>query len=1225
MTPMSSSSSHNTSRRRPAATNAPRRRPLARSNSSLLGTIKNIVTAPLAWFAPTEDFEDSPDLKGKRRRNPAPHSGSAPDDSEGVPRTKRPRVKSPDNQIQFHPEPQYVAPAYSQPPMGYLDPPVSVFSNNNNFYRSNSVNVTAPTLNQFNPSDRSGLSRTMSIDPPHSSISFSRDTTMNFTPLDRDTSMEPSSFLRKSSSIPRDLSMPLPAARSSFRMRTSLTPQPAQPREASEPPPLSSLAQKPVFVRPPPDSHQRLSSQSSSSTLGSLVESRRSTRSPMRQHSSLLFGSGSQSQTTDSISRQPAPAERALHELDIYKTPLLPTRSRLRSSPPDSNISNAVDPSDMFRPRRASQLLLMRDDRRASLGRKSSYGFLETEEPKEKEGKMKKAKVNETKPYAGEGGMKKLLARRMKEVQDEEDEDTEGSRATEQADESRLESPLLPPPAPSNWQKTVSSQPAWSGSSLRVGRTKTSRTHLERPARDRPARKFSAAFEYENENDECMDDGEGPERQKDRQELEEAARRLPAFEVPAGFSFAKEPNAKPVEHDENAKEPPIAALPFSFGKPSAPSEPVIPLFAPTEAPAAIPQPKPSSALSFDYGSKAAVSEKTVEPEKPSSTTNAVPNFFASSKLFTQAPAASSLPPAIPSFGISSPTPLASPSADSVSTPKPAADAENPFWEGDAEKKSKIDSQSSLFGPKISEDGQTSLFGGIKNNGDGKPSLFGAKINGDGQAALVKTDIVPTTSMFGGSIFGAAKKDESATPSIFDTSKTPATSGFMFSASGGGGTSTVTPLEPTAAEAPSKPIMPFGSTIGTTSASSEPEVPKAPVFPFGQAASTPAADTAKPPMFGLPAPAANPFASSALSDAPKPAFGSFSFDQQKEAPKSSPATSSPFTFGSTTSTPMAADVGKPATAAPFSFGSSVASAPASTSTFSFGTGIANAEPKSVAPGGGMFTFGTPALMAPSARPSTPPRNDMQEFTMEESPTRDMQVNPEIKPAAPRPTLGGAGSGFSFSNPSSGSLFGQAPAAPTPAPFSFGGSPSPNPFAASTPTENKPFGSSDFGRPASTSNPFAFGQNNSSIDPPRPSTTGSFSFQSSGPSASTGFPFGGGNATNTNPFPPQPSGGSAPSSPSTFNQPFSFGAAQQSTSFSFGSSQPVSPAGAASSLPQPTTPGGFGGGGFGAQPSSPFGAGGQPAGGSLFTIGAAPPAAPVGNAPRVLKKLPRRKNN
>ncbi|KAF8184993.1 hypothetical protein K438DRAFT_2020217 [Mycena galopus ATCC 62051] len=1243
--PMSGSSSHNLTagRRRPNAANS-RRRPLVRSNSSLLGTIKNIVTAPLTWFATAEDFEDSPDLKGKRRRYPAQNSDPARDVSEGAPQSKRARVKSPDNQIQFHPEPQYVAAAYSQPQMGYLDPPVSVFNNNSDFYRSNSVNMTAPTLNQLNPSNnRSALSRTMSIDPPQSSISFSRDTSMNFTPLDRDTSMEPSGFMRKSSSIPRDLSMPLPPTRSLFRMRTSLTPQPVQPREVSEPPPLSSLAQKPVFVRPPPDSRERVSSQSSSSsTLGSLVESQRSTRSPMRQHSSLLFGASSQAQAVESNStRQPAPAERALHELDIYRTPLLPTRSRLRTgaSPPDS--TKTADPSDMFRPRRSSQLLLMRDDRRASAGRKSSYGFLETEEPKEKESKTKKPKVNETKPYAGEGGMKKLLARRMKEVQDDEDEEeTDVPRPqepTERLDERRPEtSPLLslpPLPAePSNWQKSVLSQPPSSGSSLRVGRTKTSRTHLSRPVR--PSKKFSAAFD---EGDELMDDGEDEERQKEREELEEAAKKLPAFKVPAGFTFAKEPNAKPpLEHDTNAPEPPIAVLPYSFGRPSVPSEPVVPLSVFKEAPAAILNPKPFPSFGSDQRSEAATpvaTEKTAEPEKPAA---AVPNFFASSKLLSQTPPVSSLlPPAIPSFGVSSSTPvtpsdpdvtpkvIASTTFPSTPAPAPAAsftptstpikDAENPFWEGEGEtdRKTRTDSQP-LFGAKVNGGGQSSFFG-AKPSGDGQPFSFSTKLDGDGQAGSNKTDTAPTPSIFGGSIFGAAKKDESNTSAAFDTFKPSTTGGFMFGASSGATTGTSAATE-TATEAQPKPVMGFGSATGTSSVASEAQ--KAPMFPFGQAAATPAADAAAPlNVFG--APAANSFASSAAPEAPKQSFG-FGFGQQKELPN--PVTSSPFTFNSTTSA-MAADPAKPADPTPFSFGAPVTSAPASTS-FSFGPSVPNADSKPASSGGGLFTFGAPNAMASSARPSTPPRNDVQEFTMEESPTRDMQA--DTKPAAPRPTLGGTGSGFSFGNPSSsGSLFGQAPATQAPAPFTFGASPSPNPFAASAPTENKPFGGSDFGRPA-TASPFGFGQNNapsSTTEPPRPSTAGSFSFGSSGPSSGTSFTFGGGNIAN--PFASQPSAGSAPSSPSTFNQPFSFGAPQPSTSFSFGASQPVSPAGAASNLPPPTTPGGFGGG-FGAQPSSPFGGGAQPApaGSSLFTIGAAP-SAPVGNTQRVLKKLPRRK--
>ncbi|KAJ6618261.1 hypothetical protein B0H10DRAFT_1947658 [Mycena sp. CBHHK59/15] len=1088
----------------------------------------------------------------------------------------------------------------------------------------------AAPLNQYNFNNHSGVTRTRSIDPPHTNpLALSREATMSFTPLDRNTSMEPSSLIRTSSSIPRDLSMPLPAAHSSFRMHTSLTPQPAQPRDVSEPPPLSSLAQKPVFVRQPPDvQSRRLSTHSSTSTLGSLVESQRSTRSPMRQHSSLLFGSGSQSQPPESNNaRQPPAAERALHELDIYKTPLLPTRSRLRTStasPSDpsfpSNVSKAVDPSDMFRPRRSSQLLLMRDDRRASgLSRKSSYGFLD--DMNEKDGKAKTTKVNETKPYAGEGGMKKLLARRMKEVQDGEEEGPESDHPAKEyvschvngdhrrAASSQKSVESLPPPSPPplpNWQDTTSSQaPYQSGSSLRVGRTKTHRTHIARPAR--PSKKFSAA---EEDIDDFMDDGDDGERQKELEALEEAAK-----------SYRRSRsnlNVKPVEHDVvNAKEPPIAALPFSFGKPSVPIEPAAPLPAPAETPAAMPQPKPfSSVFSFDRGSEQGAfgaTETTAPPEKSSNSTNTVPNFFASSKLLSQAPPSSLFPPAASSFGIS-PCTLGSPSKDSALTPKPAAslsfpptpapatsftpgptpikDAENPLWEGDSGKKVGGDSQPSFFSTKTNSDAQPS------------PSILGrSKALPPIRLYLVQLCVFPTC-------IDIRCNQQGRTNTLFPvwwsciTTKAPANNGFIFGV-------------PSGAPPEVKPSMVFGSmTGGNTSATVGSEAPKtAPGFSFG-----PPADAPKTSIFGATTLPVNPFGApnSGTADAPKQAFGGFSFGQSKEAPKSSPATSSPFSFGAATSTPLVVDAGNATTTStPFSFGLSAASAPASTPTFSFGTAATDTAAKPPTPGG-VFTFGTPTVMASSARPVTPPRNDMQEFRMEESPTRDMQVNGEIKPVEPRPTLG---SGFSFNNPSSaGSMFGQNTAAAAPAPFSFG-------------RENKPFGGSDFGRPQGTSNPFEFGQNTASNppnDPPRPSTTGSFSFQSSGPSMDTGFTFGGG-ATNANTFAPQPqASGSVPNSPSTFNQPFSFGAPapQTSGSFSFGSSQPVSPVGVASSLPQPTTPGGFGGGSFSAQPSSPFSAGGvaptPTGGGSLFTIGAAPPPAPSANGPRLLKKLPRRKN-
>ncbi|KAJ3762943.1 hypothetical protein F5878DRAFT_512271, partial [Lentinula raphanica] len=59
-----------------------------------------------------------------------------------------------------------------------------------------------------------------------------------------------------------------------------------------------------------------------------------------------------------------------------------------------------------------------------------------------------------------------------------------------------------------------------------VGRA--ARSHLSRPIK-----KFSASFDDE-------DDTVSDEAKKDMEMLTEAAKKVPAFEIPAGFSFAKD-------------------------------------------------------------------------------------------------------------------------------------------------------------------------------------------------------------------------------------------------------------------------------------------------------------------------------------------------------------------------------------------------------------------------------------------------------------------------------------------------------------------------------------------------------------------------------------------------------------------------------------------------------------------------------------------------------------
>lgn len=215
-------------------------------------------------------------------------------------------------------------------------------------------------------------------------------------------------------------------------------------------------------------------------------------------------------------------AQRALHELEIYKTPLLPTR--LRNGVTQASITGVPD---LFKPRR-NKLLLIKDEKQSSdrkLGQKEAI----------------LSEKNGTKPYAGAGDMKKMLVKRKLELEGEDLE--EASEETNKVEEDVVieeEADLRPstsskeiPPLKDDWYSlaTVSSSAA-GGSSLRVGRAKSSRNHISRPmARSRT--KFSAAFD--DEGDDTM-----VEQDKERTMLEEAVKKAPVFEIPAGFSFSKD-------------------------------------------------------------------------------------------------------------------------------------------------------------------------------------------------------------------------------------------------------------------------------------------------------------------------------------------------------------------------------------------------------------------------------------------------------------------------------------------------------------------------------------------------------------------------------------------------------------------------------------------------------------------------------------------------------------
>ncbi|PBK96485.1 hypothetical protein ARMGADRAFT_1061145 [Armillaria gallica] len=1252
---MSSSSSQDDHRRlqRPAGI-----RQLTRRNSSFLTSVKNYVPKPLArLFSGSEEFDDSKDEMGKRRRLDGQQNEPV-DGNDDSPAPKRLRLRSPDR-------------ASSQPPphtaSGYLDPPSSAFQpffhpshlSNDPSNRSSSLTLPATTVSDIPRNEprttlsplRNQFSRTMSIDPPRNPITrrLSRDATMQSVVLPplhgvaaRDMSMEPApgSFLRSSGSQIRDTSLPL-----GFRVRTSVTPQPV--RDSSEPPTISSLGSKPVFVRgPAPEASKP------QTTLGSLVDTQRRTQSPVRQHSSssLLFGSQS---TSVKGSRPTTTAERTLHELDIYRTPLKPSRLRENSS----LASSPGGATDMF-------------------SRKKSYQRMPG-------GRTVKAKVaNQTKPYAGDAGIKKHLARSRK-ASVEEVVPTKGELNDDDVpmNEGRPLSDILPEinkdrgefrlsdnqPKTSKAVEKQSTMP--SSSSLRVGRTFTSRNHIDRPSR--PGKNgFSAAY----------DDGEDEEREeesrKEREMMEEAAKHVPVFNIPAGFSFAKDTD-KPqdVASDlSKAKEPPIPSLPFSIssfqsGTSSVSSATSIPPSNGSELASAAASPFTPPTPAPDISAKVASVPASSTTETLPKANGGIPDFFASSKTVTQTPLV--VPPmTLTAAGASAPASLpfslTPPQQPRAATPAPSApvhDADNPLWNG-VKKDDTAGKAQNEPAPSSDVNGGGGIFAFGGSGTTASFPLFGpAKQDGGPQASIpAESAYKPSSFSFGGTPESSSVAESTAPPPLFSiapaktaepdqaqkpltltfgssnvTKETTNSNAFSFGQTPNNSTEPKTngffAKQIEAVDSAPKPST--ATTTFTFGGSPVPAAPSTPAISFGGTPSNKTTTTPQSPFSLGSAPSAGsnnaaftfgpPTAPADKTEpAPKSPFSfgpalttakddgaanpiSFGFGSGPGDKKNESSSSSMFGFGATPSTPPISDADKKPS---FGFTQTTTSAP--TTSFSFGGGSTSDVSKP-------FSFSTAAM---NPRPVTPPNQD-QEIKMDESPTRDMQVTNGPKIVEPRPTLGVFPS---FNNTSGGSSFGQSGGSMAPS-FAFGAAPtSSNPFAKENkPEENKGFGG--FSQSSGTSSGFPFTRKTSE-DPPRPSTAGAFSFQSpnsaTGSGSGSGFGFGGASNGATSTFPSGPL--SAPNSPSTFNNPspsFTFAAAPATTNpFAFGS-QPASPATGTTNLPSVTSTG-FGGG-FGGS-SNPFGAASTtPAapssGGTLFTIGAAPSAPP--NGMRQIKKLPTRR--
>ncbi|KAG6333832.1 hypothetical protein ID866_5264 [Astraeus odoratus] len=1183
--------------------------PLARSNS-FFGAIKNIVTAPLQWLAGTDDFEDT---KGKRRRLPVPSQESRVEDDHLQSKAKRMRLASPHRD--------------SQP---YLDPPQTAFKQTRRAAqqahsthqrhlsasprkalrvpdesgvlhpssRSRHTLSPLPTRSHLTPE---GITRTMSLDPPsNSSFSYRTQSVVSMQdvreeaggpmPISRDSSMSPGRQLR---------------------VRSSLTPQPSgsnfgpvvpprRERDPTQPPPLATLISNPTFVKPPPGLQKSDTTETAKQlTLGSLVESHRKARSPARQ-SSILFGTGSA--TTDVSARHLWPAnaaEKALHELDVYKTPLLPTRLKATGTIPD-----------MFLPKKSHPITLMND------GRDDKPRLGMTGKGKDRTKKKEKEVPKGSKPYAGEGGMKKWLARRRMEeeqamerekVQAMEDDQTEQEqkKKAEEEESKRSKQVELPPPPHSDTFQPGAILEGRETSSLRVGRTKIARNHIDRPISKR-MKKFSAA--YEDEDDE-MDDA----RVAEQKMLEEAAKKAPVFDIPAGFTFAKEVGVEfrtfgpdvdhvyqvSITHDAaNAREPPIASLPFSLTKST-----MTPTSAPPPAevtkPASVtvpPEPASSSAPAITLAPPVAVSPPT--PDKgPADSATCAPADAASTPPSTASAASPAVSSGIPNFFAKS-TVLAKPAAVVAPTPPPftitppvLAQESKPLAE--SEQKAAEPELRKVTEPAASVESTSrppfaplSIFGAAATSTPSNASLFDAPsaTTGPSTTSFSAPSMSASTPSFVSPSPVVAPKDDGATTSQSSLGSSP----FSFGA-------------PKPAESiPPAPSEPPKTVVKETEASGI--KPAAPFnFSFGTPASSgpaaPAPSEAAKPLFSSPAP---------------PTSVPFSFGQSAETTKKEekPATS-PFSFTSTPAPPAATETkSTPA----FSF-----SAPAASSapTFTFGgptpsgSNVADVSSKPFA-----FAPSTPV------RPATPPKVE-QEVNMDESPTREMNINGNGKPPE-RPSLNFS---FSTSSTAGSALFAQSPVTPAPT-FSFGSS-TVNPFAKDTkPADDKSKVSFGFGgQPASSG--FSFGQK--APETPVATSPATFSFGQPSPSVAPTSPFTFGTGS-SNPFgQASANASSAPTSPSTFNRPastpaFTFGPSATSqpsaTPFSFGaSSQPASPANNNTNLPASNgSTFTFGASSGTATTANPFSTTAPTSGsGTLFTIGAAPPQSEGG---RQIKKLPRR---
>ncbi|PCH38698.1 hypothetical protein WOLCODRAFT_142692 [Wolfiporia cocos MD-104 SS10] len=956
----------------------PAGRPLARTGSgSFIGTIKTIITKPLSWFSSQEsDFEEE-DVQGKRRRTAQPER-DAREVEEGGARAKRKRIHSPEPdieaQVQVQAQAQVQAPVQAPvraapPRAGYLDVPESLIAAPSRPPPARPQPGPVRTLSLASRTETARRSRSpaprpgaaLPIDPPPRA--HSRDVSMEPAPMEpaapepvawretqassRASTIEPpssqssdSAYVPSVSTLVREASTESAfssragSVGPSFTLRSSLTPQPSgqgygpkivRPRrDPSEPPPLTTLLSKPAFVRPP-QAHQR--SQSLVPEALRSMTIRGTPEPPQSQPPAPALIDRSLSMPS-AVARPVNPAELALQNLNVYKVPLLPTRLREMRSRPLQYAERTMRRQVEVEPRSPSW--------------KPDLDLLEKKGRKGKERK---------KPYAGEGGVKRMLARVREEEEEERlrehEDDMEDDSGEEQA-EVGVQTQDEIPPLPAEGDDSAS-RPLEFGREpkLRVGRPTQSRDRIDPHSRSK--NRFSAAFTDEDDEDEIWGD-EG--RAAASLEKPPMPRPAPRYQPPAGFSFSKE--APPIRRDANDQDEdlPIPSLPFAFNKPAADS------VAEKHDAATGAEIRPSGFV--QTGTKSTSLVPTVDTGPLPASTAPAP----ATPILKAAPAIALTPPTpLPAEKSALSEPAASTSTASAPKSPPAASKSGPpnFF------------ASSAF---VEKHGSVALPpGGLF----GKPSARAP--------AADQSSGGFTTSIFGSASSAApsAAQDKPAS----EPKSTPA-----WAASLGTGTpvSAFGAIASSSDPSPSTSTGLTGSSTGSSLFGNPPATTAAPATTasapslFGGASEKPAEKPATSTSFSFGAPEK----SADKSVAPT----SFSFGAT-ETPAEKPATSTAFSFGAPE---KPADKSAPSTA--FSFGASdkPADKPATSTTFSFGAPAKPAEnaaaPGSPAPLTRQLSFGAPSPVGDGTGGGSQPS----------SPFTSVAATRSVSPAPPPLSLG-----------------------------------------------------------------------------------------------------------------------------------------------------------------------------------------------------------------------------